>query len=102
MQQVTSSLEADLAAKFQQLIQLFGSEDLLFRNFLNFHRNKIRRAIRVLQADLEEYEKQYGQSSEAFYATYKNGKAGDSEDTMIWAGLYERKLEQEHLLKLLK
>ena len=36
MQQVTLSLEADLAAKLQQLTQLFGSEDLLFRNFLDF------------------------------------------------------------------
>ena len=87
---------------FTQLTQLFGSEDLLFRNFLDFHRNKIRRTIRALQADLEEYEKKYGQSSETFYATYKNGKAGDSEDTMIWAGLYEYKVEQENRLKLLK
>lgn len=102
MQQITLSLDSDLAAKLKQLTTLFGSEDILFRNFVDFYRNKIRQSISAIQVDLEEFEQKHGRTSKVFYAAYENGKSDDSEDSMIWAGLYERKLEQERRLKLLK
>jgi hypothetical protein len=42
-----------------------------------------------LRLDLKKLEEQYQMSSEVFYGQFEQGVVGDSEDYMLWAGLYE-------------
>lgn len=42
-----------------------------------------------LQKKLVQYEKQYGLSSQDFYAQFLTGVLGDGEDYIEWAGFYE-------------
>lgn len=37
---------------------------------------------------LRAYEKKYGYSTFEFYRRYRDGKMGDDDDLMMWAGLY--------------
>jgi hypothetical protein len=55
-----------------------------------------------MQADLIEFEKSHGLSSDDIYSKDKSGKTGDDDDTLIWAGVYELFLENEHKLSELQ
>lgn len=58
-------------------------------------------ALLALKSDLVAYERQYGMTSDAFYARFATGELGDSEDFVVWAGEYQlcqslkRELEQK-------
>lgn len=61
-------------------------------------------ALLELKADLLAYERQYGMTSDAFFARYETGELGDGRDIMAWAGDYQLyqslKRELEHKLQL--
>jgi len=42
-----------------------------------------------LRLDLKAFEEKYQVSSREFYEQYRQGKMGDNEDYMLWAGLIE-------------
>ena len=42
-----------------------------------------------LSERLSEYESRHGYSTIEFYRRYQNGELGDSDDVMMWAGLYQ-------------
>ena len=70
------------------------------RSFLKtFQRFEAERTLKAVQTDLDYFEEKYGKPSQKFYATFKNGETDDSEDTLVWTGLYEHKLEQERRLE---
>jgi hypothetical protein len=58
-------------------------------------------ALLELKADLLAFERQYGMTSDAFYARFEAGGLGDGRDMMAWAGDYQlyqslkRELEQK-------
>ena len=45
--------------------------------------------IEQLRNDLDEFEEQYGQDSDSFYARFRAGEMGDAMDFMEWASLYD-------------
>jgi len=59
MQQITIDLQPKIANKFNNYVQLFGSEELLFDKFIEYHVNRIKREIARMQIELEKYEKQF-------------------------------------------
>lgn len=46
-------------------------------------------ALLAFKADLVAYERQYGMTSDAFYARFQTGELGDSQDYVVWAGEYQ-------------
>ena len=63
--------------------------------------DEIRRAITNIQQDLQEFEKQYGMTTESFYRRFRDGDIGDEEDYMIWGGLYEMLIENRRELEMM-
>ena len=41
------------------------------------------------QKDLDEFEKQYNMKSADFFKQFEEGKLGDGQDYIVWAGIYE-------------
>ena len=102
MTQVTLDLNNDIAAKFNNLLKVFGAKDLLVEKFIDYHIKKLKREIAQMQEDLEVYEKLYNKKSEDFYNEFEQGKLEDSEDFVLWAGIYEMQLNcKQKLQKLL-
>ena len=102
MTQVTLQLDSHLADQLKVLAKFLGDDNKLVDNILDYHRKKIRRTIAKLKADLKEYEEKYSLTSEVFYQNFKAGNTDDSEDTILWAGVYEFLIESEEKLKQLK
>jgi hypothetical protein len=101
MAQVTIKLEQQLAEKVDQLIQFFGSEDLLFTKFIDFHRMRLKGEIRRIQKELELYEQRYALTSADFFDQFERGELEDSEDFILWSGIYEMQLTSRKQLEQL-
>ncbi|MEL6717822.1 MAG: hypothetical protein AAFO82_00775 [Bacteroidota bacterium] len=96
---VTIELENDLAQKVNKLVQFFGSKELLFTNLIEFHQKRIRREIAQIQKDLNQYEQQYEMSSAVFFEQFENGQLEDSQDFILWSGIYEMQLNSKNKLE---
>ncbi|MEM8527576.1 MAG: hypothetical protein AAGG68_23240 [Bacteroidota bacterium] len=101
MKDITISVENNLAQKMDKLVQFFGSKDLLFAHFIDFHKKKIQREIARIQKDLEQYEQQYSMPSAVFFEQFENGKLEDTKDFILWSGIYEMQLNSKQKLEQL-
>ena len=101
MVQLTLKLQNDVANKFNKLMQVFSTKELLFENFIEYHVKKLRREILYMQEDLDTYEKRYNKKSSKFYNEFERGNLEDSEDFILWSGIYEMQLNCKQKLKKL-
>lgn len=102
MRQVTLELNNYIADKFDKYIKLFGSNELMFDKFIDYHINRLKREISRMQASLDKYEKKYNMKTEQFYKQFDKGEIGDDKDYMLWAGIYEMQLDSKQKLAELK
>ena len=98
MAQVTIDLQADIANKFKTYIKLFGSKELMFDKFIDYHINRLKREIARMQKELIKYEEKYNLNTEEFYQGFDKGEFGDEKDYMLWAGIYELQLDSKNKL----
>ena len=102
MQTISFELQSKLAKRIEKYLQFFGNKEIMFDKFIEYHIHRIKREIAIMQRDLEEYEKQYGMSSDKFYEQFESGELGDSQDFIVWSGIYEMQMDcKQKLQKLL-
>jgi hypothetical protein len=101
MSQITINLDSYTAEKFNSFVQAFGSKEMLFEKFIEYHKNKLSREIASMQVDLDTFEKQYNMSSEEFFGKFEDGQLGDENDFIIWAGVYELQKDSKEKLNML-
>jgi len=98
MQQIVIDLQPQIANKFNAYVQLFGSKDLLFEKFVDYHVNRTKREIVRMQLELDKFEEKYHINTNEFYKAFENGQFGDENDFMIWAGIYELQVDSKSKL----
>jgi hypothetical protein len=101
MQNITIEVQPRLAKKIDAFLQYFGSKDMLFDQFIEYHIRKIKREISGMQVQLDKYEQKYQITSEVFYQKFSVGELGDEDDFMMWAGIYELQTESKNKLSKL-
>lgn len=102
MQTITFELQPNIATKIEKYLQFFGSKEIMFDKFIEYHVSRIKREIALMQSDLKEYEKKYNMQSRKFYEQFENGELGDSKDFILWSGIYEMQMDcKQKLQKLL-
>jgi len=102
MQSVTFDLQPNIANRIEKYLQFFGNKEIMFDKFIDYHVNRIKREIVLMQIDLKEYEKKYNMQSDKFYEQFENGQLGDSKDFILWSGIYEMQINcKQKLQKLL-
>lgn len=101
MTQITLELQNEIAAKMNDLVQFFGSKELMFSSFIEFHAKKLKREIASMQEDLNKYEQNYKMKSSDFFKQFENGKLDDSQDFTLWSGIYEMQLDCKRKLQKL-
>lgn len=99
MQQVTIDLQSRTAKKFDKFVKLFGSKELFFDKFMDYHINRIKREISRMKTDLIGFENEYNLTSEKFYQLFTEGKLDDKNDYIKWAGIYELLRDSEKKLE---
>jgi hypothetical protein len=76
-------------------------EETFAQNIIAYQMAELRKGILNIRLDLKQFEAQYRQSSEEFYRQFEQGLADDTEDFMLWAGLYEMLCDNERRLDAL-
>jgi len=99
MTKVTIELDNHVAEKLDSLMRIFGGKNLLFDNFIEYHKKNIQREIASIQADLSAYEDKYNMTSDIFYKKFEQGKLEDTKDFILWSGIYELLLESRNKLE---
>jgi hypothetical protein len=99
METVSFELQPNIAARLEKYVKLFGSKDIMFSKFIDFHINRIKREIAQMQIDLNAFEQKYTMSSESFYRNFSAGQNEDSSDFILWAGIYEMQQSCKQKLK---
>jgi len=94
------SLQTEERLKY--ILNLYNDSDAFFNDVINYQIQQIKKEQFNLQLDLFEFEKLYGISSSEFYNQYKLGKQGDSQNILLWAGIYEMFMENNEKLLHLK
>lgn len=95
------NIEEHTARRLEKILEQVEDQEIFARNIIAYQVSELKRAIFNIEKDIVDFEEKYQMSTKAFYYRFKEGEAGDSEDFMIWAGLYEMLLEnQKRLLEL--
>lgn len=74
----------------------------LVKSSLAMQRKALQAGLKRTKARLKAFEKEFGQTSQAFYQAYQEGSMGDDEQIMEWAGEWETYQELTRALDLLK
>ncbi len=98
MGKLSLDLKPDTERSLKQILSLYPDIDVFFRNVIQFQVQQLQSEIINFQLDLDDFEKQYNIRTSVFYDKYKNGEMGDSEDILLWAGIYEMLLENRNKL----
>ncbi len=69
------------------------------KNIIDYQIGELQKGIVNIHLELKQFEDKYQQSSEEFYQQYIQGQTDDSEDAMLWAGLYEMLRDNEDKLR---
>ncbi|MBE0637663.1 MAG: hypothetical protein IH598_04000 [Bacteroidales bacterium] len=99
METVSFELQPNIAARLDKYLKLFGSKEIMFNKFIEFHINRIKREIGQMQIDLSTYEQKYNMPSEVFYQKFSTGQTDDSTDYLLWAGIYEMQMSCKQKLQ---
>lgn len=76
-------------------------EETFAQNIIAYQIAELRKGVLNIRLDLKQFEEQYHQSTEEFYQQFEQGQTDDSEDAILWAGLYEMLQDNERRLEAL-
>jgi len=83
------NIRPQTANRLRKLLEFSSDEELFAQNIIAYQVAELKRAVLNLRLDLKTYEEKYQLGSPTFYEKYRQGKMGDNEDYMLWAGLVE-------------
>ena len=69
--------------------------EIFFKNIIAYQISELRKVIINISLELKQLEERYKQTSDEFYHQYMQGQADDSEEMLLWAGLYEMLRDNE-------
>lgn len=103
----TANARNAVVIRLEQLAQMYRdnqASDVMERTLtklFQYEADACRGQIAQLTQDLAEYEKHYGQSSQAFYAQFQQGRTDDRMDYVEWASIFQMAQRLQQRLQLL-
>ena len=83
-------------------MQLHSNKDKFFNKMIDYQINELKLGLFNIKKDLEQFEIKHEMTTKSFYKKFENGKIGDEDDFIIWAGIYEMYLRDNQKLTKLK
>ena len=77
------------AKRLKKALEYSRDEETFAQSFIAYQIAELRRAILNLRLEMKTFEEKYKMSSASFYKKFDQGKMDDSEDFILWAGVYE-------------
>ncbi len=93
--QITPQTEQRLKA----ILAHAQDQETFAQNIIAYQIAELQKGIVNIRLDLKKFEEKYKQPTEEFYQQYTQGQTDDSEDSMLWAGLYEMLRDNESKLR---
>jgi len=95
-------LQAETERRLKQVFQWIPDEEIFAQNFIAYQIAELNKAILNLRLDLRPFETRYQRLTQDFYQQFQQGLLEDSEDFIVWAGLYEMLEKNEKYLRELQ
>ena len=99
MMNLNLNITPQTARKLKKVLDQAQSEESFAQNVIAYQVSELKRAALNLRLDLKALEEKYNMPSSLFYKRYRQGKMGDDEDYMRWAGLIEMLENNEKRLR---
>jgi hypothetical protein len=93
------NVDPQTARRLKKVLEYSRDEETFAQNVIAYQLAELRRGSLNLKLDLQAFEEKYQISSQNFYEKFSQGKMGDNEDFIIWAGLVEMLDENEKRLQ---
>ncbi|RLD65839.1 MAG: hypothetical protein DRI95_07875 [Bacteroidetes bacterium] len=88
--------------RLKQIMLLHKDKDNFFNKMIDYQINELKLSILNIEKDLKQFEKKHEIGSKLFYERFENGKIGDEDDYIVWAGIYEMFLRDKQKLEKLQ
>ena len=85
--------------RLKVILEHSQNEKTFTQNIIAYQVSELRKGIVNIRLDLKHIEEKYKQISDEFYHQYMQGLTDDSEEMLLWAGLYEMLRDNEIKLK---
>jgi hypothetical protein len=82
-------LRPETAQRLEKILGYTHDQESFVQNIIAYQITELKKGNLNIRLDLKNFEEKYQMDTEAFYRKFEQGKLEDSEDNMIWAGLYE-------------
>ncbi len=99
MLDLQSEVQPKTIHRLEVMAGFYSNKETFVQDMLDYKITDLRRGSFNMRLDLQEYEDQHNMTTETFYAQFMDGKIDDSEEYMLWAGVYEMWLECEAQLQ---
>jgi len=100
MVNIQLQLQPQTEERLRKILAQYHNQEVFAQNIIAYQITELKRAILNIRLDLQQFEQKYQLETEEFYQQFQTGSLEDTEDFMIWAGIYEmfqennRKLEE--------
>ncbi|RKZ35984.1 MAG: hypothetical protein DRQ49_18620 [Gammaproteobacteria bacterium] len=95
-------LQPQTEERLRRILAQYSDLELFAQNIIAYQIAELKKAILNIRLDLHQFEQKYQQSTETFYQQFTTGKLDDSEDFLIWAGIYEMLQDNKRQLEAIK
>lgn len=75
--------------RLKRILAFTHDQEVFAQNIIAYQIAELKKGILNIRLDLKQFEEQYQLDSEIFYQQFEQGQLEDSEDYLLWAGLYE-------------
>jgi len=82
-------LRPETEQRLKRILGYTHDQEMFAQNIIAYQIAELKRGNLNIRLDLKQFEEKYQMNTDAFYRQFEQGKLEDSEDYMIWAGLYE-------------
>jgi hypothetical protein len=85
--------------RLKKVLASTSDEEMFVQNIIAYQVAELQKGAINLRLDLKQFEDKYHQTTEEFYHQFEHGHTDDTEDAMLWAGLYEMLQDNERRLQ---
>ena len=85
--------------RLKKVLASTSDEEMFAQNIIAYQVAELHKGAINLRLDLKQFEDKYHQTTEEFYHQFEHGHTDDTEDAMLWAGLYEMLQDNERRLQ---
>jgi hypothetical protein len=91
-------LQPETEQKFFRIMDRYSDKEDFFRDIIRYQVDELKNSIHNIEIDLRDFEEKYKLSTEEFYRNFTKGAMDDSEDFILWSGIYEMQLDNKKKL----